>query len=114
MSSKRLELTWVGKESRPKLEPRILMPDDTKSHAAPLQPGTMWDAAYQRLKDSGEWDGEGPGPAYDNMLVFGDNLLALRALENDWSGKVQFAYLDPPYNIDASSPHYDDSLEHSI
>lgn len=107
-------MTWVGKETRPKLEPRILLPDDSKSHAAPLQPGTMWDEAYRRLKESGEWDGEGSGPAYENLLIHGDNLLALKALEQEYTGQVNCVYIDPPYNTGQAFEHYDDSVEHSI
>ena len=52
----KLELTWIGKENRPKLEPRILIEDPEKSyHAA------------HRVSDN---------DIFDNMLIFGDNRLA--------------------------------------
>ena len=90
----RLELTWIGKENRPKLEPRILMEEAEKSyHAA-------------------HWVTN--GDHFDNRLIYGDNLLALKALEQEFSGKIKCIYIDPPYNTGNAFDHYDDSLEHSI
>lgn len=90
----KLELTWIGKDKRPKLEPRILLEDATKSyHAA------------RRVSD---------GDIFDNMLIHGDNLLALKALEADFAGKVKCVFIDPPYNTGSAFTHYDDGLEHSI
>ena len=51
---------------------------------------------------------------YDNKLIFGDNLLALKALEAEYTGKVKCIYIDPPYNTGNAFKHYDDGLEHSI
>ena len=48
------------------------------------------------------------------MLIHGDNLLALKALEKDYTGKVKCIYIDPPYNTGSAFEHYDDNLEHSI
>lgn len=90
----RLELTWIGKDARPKLEPRILLEDPAKS--------------YHAKHRVGEDD------IFDNRLIFGDNLLALKALEQEFTGKVKFVYIDPPFNTGAAFEHYDDSLEHSI
>lgn len=92
----KLELTWPGKEERPKLEPRILIEDPDKSYRA-----------------EGSGGAHGPG-TFDNMLIKGDNLLALKALEAEYAGKVKCIYIDPPYNIDAATEHYDDGLEHSL
>jgi adenine-specific DNA-methyltransferase len=89
----KLELTWIGKGNRPKLEPRILMEEAEKSYHAP-----------QRLSDH---------DIFDNRLIFGDNLLALRALEQEFTGKIKCIYIDPPYNTGAAFEHYDDSVEHS-
>jgi adenine-specific DNA-methyltransferase len=95
MSKKqKLELTWIGKETRPKLEPRILLEDKTKS--------------YHAKHRVGEND------LFDNRLIFGDNLLALKALEQEFAGKVKCVYIDPPFNTGSAFEHYDDSLEHSI
>ena len=58
--------------------------------------------------------GEGVKPTFDNMLIHGDNLLALKALEQDYAGKVKCIYIDPPYNTGNAFEHYDDGLEHSI
>lgn len=83
----KLELTWIGKDEQPKLEPRILIEDPEKSY--------------------GDKNTE-------NMLIYGDNLLALKALEQDFTGKIKCIYIDPPFNSDQAFPEYDDSLEHSL
>ena len=96
MTSKKqkLELTWIGKENRAKLEPRILLEEPERSyHAA------------QRVTDS---------DIYDNLLIHGDNLLALKALESDYAGKVKCIFIDPPYNTGSAFEHYDDGIEHSL
>ena len=93
-SKQKLELTWIGKEKRPQLEPRILLEDPEKSYHA-----------KHRVSDN---------DIFDNRLIFGDNLLALRALEAEFSGKVKCAFIDPPYNTGSAFTHYDDGLEHSI
>ncbi len=94
MPRTRLELTWVGKDERPRLEPRILLEDPSKSyHAA------------ERVTDH---------DIFDNRLIFGDNLLALKALEQEFTGKVKCVYIDPPYNLGSAFTHYDDGVEHSL
>jgi adenine-specific DNA-methyltransferase len=95
MSNKqKLELTWIGKEKRPKLEPRILLEDPSKSYHA-----------KRRISEN---------DIFDNHLIFGDNLLALKALEAEYTGKVKCVFIDPPYNTGSAFTHYDDGLEHSI
>ncbi len=86
-NKQKLELTWIGKDEQPKLEPRILIEDPDKSYG-----------------DKGS----------ENMLIHGDNLLALKALEQDFAGKIQCIYIDPPYNTGSAFEHYDDNLEHSL
>lgn len=89
----RLELTWIGKDIRPKLEPRILLEDADKSyHAA------------HRVSEN---------DIFDNRLIFGDNLLALKALEQEFTGKIKCTFIDPPYNTGSAFEHYDDGIEHS-
>lgn len=90
----KLELTWIGKENRPRLEPRILLEDPEKSHHA-----------KHRVTDNDR---------FDNRLIFGDNLLALKALEQEFSGKIKCIYIDPPYNTGSAFEHYDDGIEHSL
>ena len=51
---------------------------------------------------------------FDNRLIFGDNLLALKALEQEFTGKIKCIYIDPPYNTGSAFEHYDDGLEHSL
>ena len=94
MSKQKLELTWIGKEKRPRLEPRILLEDSELSYHA-----------KHRITD---------GDIFDNRLIFGDNLLALKALEQEFAGKVKCVFIDPPYNTGSAFTHYDDGLEHSI
>ena len=95
MSKKqKLELTWIGKENRPKLEPRILLDDPAKSYHA-----------KHRVTEN---------DIFDNRLIFGDNLLALKALEAEFAGKVKCVFIDPPFNTGSAFEHYDDGLEHSI
>jgi adenine-specific DNA-methyltransferase len=90
----KLELTWIGKENRPRLEPRILLEDPAKSYHAP-----------HRVSEN---------DIFDNRLIFGDNLLALKALEQEFTGKVKCIYIDPPYNTGSAFTHYDDGVEHSL
>ena len=94
MKKQKLELTWIGKENRPKLEPRILLEDPAKSYHS-----------KHRVTDK---------DIFDNRLIFGDNLLALKALEQEFTGKVKCVFIDPPYNTGSAFTHYDDGLEHSI
>lgn len=90
----KLELTWIGKETRPKLEPRILLEDPEKSYHA----------AHRVTDDD----------IFDNRLIYGDNLLALKALEQEFIGKIRCVYIDPPYNTGSAFEHYDDGVEHSL
>ena len=94
IKKQKLELTWVGKENRPRLEPRILLEEPDKSYHA-----------KHRVCDD---------DIFDNRLIFGDNLLALKALEQEFAGKVKCVFIDPPYNTGSAFEHYDDGLEHSI
>ena len=94
IKKQKLELTWIGKEIRPKLEPRILLEDPEKSYHAPHQ-----------VTDS---------DIFDNRLIFGDNLLALKALEQEFAGSVKCIFIDPPYNTGSAFTHYEDGVEHSI
>lgn len=83
----KLELTWIGKDKPINIEPRILIEDKEKSY--------------------GDTNTE-------NMLIHGDNLLALKALEAKYSNQIKCIYIDPPYNTGSAFEHYDDNLEHSI
>lgn len=85
--SGKLELTWVGKYEKKNIEPRILVEDRSKSFGSSNS---------------------------DNMLIHGDNLLALYALQGDYSEKIKCIYIDPPYNTGEAFNEYDDNLEHSI
>lgn len=89
----KLELTWPGKEVRPRLEPRILVADAALSHHA-----------TERVTGQ---------DAFDNILIQGDNLLALKALAAE-GRKVKCIFIDPPYNTGSAFEHYDDGLEHSL
>jgi len=82
----KLELTWIGKDKVIAPEPRILLHDSRKDYG---------------------------DPSTKNMLIHGDNLLTLKALEQEFAGKVKCIYIDPPYNTGSAFEHYDDNLEHS-
>ena len=86
--SNKLELTWYGKDNPIKVEPRLLIENAVLSNTN-MEPET------------------------DNMLIHGDNLLALKALEKKFAGRVKCIYIDPPYNTGSAFEHYDDNLEHS-
>lgn len=91
MSNKqKLELTWIGKNNSEydiaNIEPRILE--------------ERVDLSY------GDKNTE-------NIIIHGDNLLALKALLPEYEGKVKCIYIDPPYNTGNAFEHYDDSVEHS-
>lgn len=94
IQKQKLELMWIGKTNRPQLEPRILLEDPEKSYHA-----------KQRVSEN---------DIFDNRLIFGDNLLALKALEQEFAGKVKCAFIDPPYNTGSAFTYYDDGVEHSI
>ena len=83
----KLELTWYNKYEQKNIEPRILVENKEKSY--------------------GNQDTE-------NILIHGDNLLALKALENKYANQVKCIYIDPPYNTGSAFDNYDDNLEHSI
>lgn len=85
----RLELTWYGKDEPIYVEPRLLI-ENTELSNVGIDSNT------------------------ENMLIHGDNLLALKALEKDFAGQVKCIYIDPPYNTGSAFEHYDDNMEHSI
>jgi adenine-specific DNA-methyltransferase len=92
--NQKLELQWIGKDQRPRLEPRILLQDlDLSYHAS------------ERFSAN---------DLFDNRLIFGDNLLALKALEQEFTGKIKCIFIDPPYNTGSAFEHYDDGIEHSV
>ena len=90
----KLELTWIGKDEQPRLEPRILIEDSELSYHA-----------KERLSEE---------DIFDNILIHGDNLLALKALEAEFTGKVKCIYIDPPFNTGEAMENYEDGIEHSI
>ena len=86
-NKQKLELTWIGKDDEYKdIEPRILVEVPEKSYG---------------------------NKNTENMLIHGDNLLALKALEQDYTGKIKCIYIDPPYNTGNAFDFYDDNVEHS-
>lgn len=85
----KLELTWYGKDEPIRIEPRLLIENAELSNIA-------------------------ADPNTENMLIHGDNLLALKALETQYAGQIKCVYIDPPFNTGQAFEHYDDNLEHSI
>lgn len=49
----------------------------------------------------------------DNLVIKGNNLLALHSLKKEFAGKVKLIYIDPPYNTGNDSFGYNDSFNHS-
>ena len=49
---------------------------------------------------------------FDNRIICGDNLAALRTLQEEFSGKIKCIYIDPPYNTGNTFTHYRDGLVH--
>ena len=88
MMANKLELTWYGKDEPIRVEPRLLI-------------------------ENAELSNTTADPDTQNMLIHGDNLLALKALESKFSAQVKCIYIDPPYNTGSAFEHYDDNLEHS-
>lgn len=86
--NKKLELQWYGKEEKINVEPRLLIENPELSN-------------IENDKDT------------ENILIHGDNLLALKALEAKYFGKIKCIYIDPPYNTGSAFEHYDDNFEHS-
>ena len=85
----KLELTWYGKDEPIRVEPRLLIENTALSNTA-------------------------ADPDTQNMLIHGDNLLALKALESKFAGRVKCIYSDPPFNTGQAFENYDDNLEMSI
>jgi len=91
-NKQKLELTWIGKNNPEydiaNIEPRILEEKPELSNCA-------------------------NDPNTENMIIHGDNLLALKALLPEYEGSIKCIYIDPPYNTGNAFEHYDDSVEHS-
>ena len=122
MSKKqKLELTWIGKEKRPRLEPRILLEEPEYSYRAENPPHQQEQVElFSSLPSPLAGEGLGMGGTvqskafHDNILIQGDNLLALKALEQQYAGKIKCVFIDPPYNTGSAFTHYDDGIEHSL
>ena len=83
-----MELTWYGKEQEISVEPRLLIERSELSNTA-------------------------AAPDTENMLLHGNNLLALKAPESRYKGQIKRIYIAPPYNTGSAFEHYDDNLKHS-
>ena len=100
----KLELTWVGKEKEIKIEPRILIENPQLSNMGKVS---------AKVGQASFFD-EPTSDNFDNMLIHGDNLLALKALEAKYAGQIKCIYIDPPYNTGEAFDEYDDGVEHSV
>lgn len=69
---------------------------------------TTREVPYHLLKQEAAY-----GEPLDNLLIQGDNLLALKALIPFYAGRVKCIFIDPPYNTKTAFAQYDDKLEHS-
>lgn len=108
--SKRLELIWPDKE-------KVLLGLD--DNGKPIW-GTKADLETRllvQLEAVGETNPDNLNDLYeqgDNLLIKGDNLLALKALERHFAGKIKCIYIDPPFNTGNAFEYYDDGLEHTV
>ena len=108
--SKRLELIWPDKD-------KVLLGLD--ENGKPIW-GTKADLETRllvQLDAIGETSADNLNDLYeqgDNLLIKGDNLLALKALEQHFAGKIKCIYIDPPFNTGNAFEYYDDGLEHTI
>ena len=107
--SSQVELIWSAKENRFRPEPCFLSEDKEKSCSFKSNEISDIKAFHETLDLK-----QKVIPTFENMLIHGENLLALKALEQDHSGKVRCIYIDPPYNTGKTFKHYDDGLKHSL
>jgi len=101
--SKKLELTWYNKDKSLYYDPekkKYQWVD--KKDPRVSEPRILLEKAVYGDKNT------------ENILIKGDNLLALKALLPDYEGKIKLIYIDPPFNTGAAFEFYDDGLEHSI
>lgn len=101
----KLELNWIGKhdpKNKISPEPRILVENPEYSYSNSETIVNEQPSFEEKNKIY-----------FDNMLIHGDNLLALKSLELEYAGKIKCIYIDPPYNTGSAFEHYDDNLEHS-
>ena len=99
--NQKLELNWYNKNKKHKIEPRILIEDPDLSYAKSVEL-SLFNIEDTKINDLKQ-----------NILIHGDNLLALKALENEYINRVKCIYIDPPYNTGSAFEQYDDNLEHS-
>lgn len=104
----KLELNWVDKGD-------IIVTkfdDNGKTYPASYFQGQVTDEELMpRELELIETVGD---PDSENMLVWGENLIALRSLEREFAGKIKVIYIDPPFNTGQDFQNYEDGLEHSI
>ena len=67
---------------------------------------------FKRYDKDGEYEVENIEDT-DNLIIKGNNLIALHSLKKRYSGKVRLIYIDPPYNTGSDSFTYNDSFNHS-
>jgi len=73
---------------------------------------------FKRIDKKGEHKLDGfnrneKGTIKDNLIIKGNNLLALASLKKEFAGKVKLIYIDPPYNTGNDGFNYNDSFNHS-
>ncbi len=95
----KLELTWIDKNKRLDAEPRLLIENPKLSYSKENKTISLFD-------ESSDFN--------ENIIIHGDNLIALKSLLVTHSKSVDFIYIDPPYNTGKAFDEYDDNLEHSI
>lgn len=103
-----LGLTWPHKDKR------LLYTYDEEGKPQPHftelgipEPRVLIDLDQYGTEAGKAWDDQ------SNLLIRGDNLLALKSLAQTYTRKVKLIYIDPPFNTGMAFEEYDDGLEHS-
>ena len=67
---------------------------------------------FKRYDETGEHEVEELTDT-DNLIIKGNNLIALHSLKKRFAGKVKLIYIDPPYNTGSDGFNYNDTFNHS-
>ncbi|OXA65589.1 hypothetical protein B0A58_16055, partial [Flavobacterium branchiophilum NBRC 15030 = ATCC 35035] len=81
-----------------------------------LEPKVLTNAKRYTVDGEKIWDTfkrNSEGTITDNLIIKGNNLLALHTLKEEFAGKVKLIYIDPPYNTGSDSFGYNDNFNHS-
>lgn len=118
-SRNNIELCWFGKYFEDDPKKLLQVRNEAEKHSKPYPWPYSISQVERRLleidieKSVLPKGSESQKDIFDNFLIHGDNLLALKALEEKFTGRVKCIYIDPPYNTGNAFDQYNDNLEHS-